>query len=152
MAAWVLLGVTRLLTVLLPFRAIRHLLGEQRSPRTVDGTVDGSVDGSVDPASGPVPPPASARDENRARQIGWAVRTAAGRTPWRSDCYPQALTARALLRAARVPHTVTFGVRRDDAGQLKAHAWVGAGRVAVTGGSGQSWVGVGSFAWSPRRS
>ena len=140
MAAWTLLGLTRLLTVVLPFRAIRHLLGEQRSPR------------SVDPASGPVPPPVNARDINRARQIGSAVRTAARRTPWRSDCYPQALTARALLRLARVPHAVTFGVRRDDAGELKAHAWVSAGKVAVTGGSGQSWVGVGTFAWSPRRS
>ncbi|MFW6870107.1 lasso peptide biosynthesis B2 protein [Nocardioides sp. CPCC 206347] len=137
-AAWTLLGLTRLLTVVLPFRAIRHLLGEHRSPN------------GANPASGPVPPPADARDENRARQIGWAVRTAAHRTPWRSDCYPQALTARVLLRLARVPHAVTFGVRRDDAGTLKAHAWVSAGRVAVAGGTGHSWVGVGNFTWSPR--
>lgn len=79
------------------------------------------------------------------------VRTAAARTPWTSDCFPQALTARLLLRAARVPHVVTFGVRRDDTGALKAHVWVAADHVAVTGGSGSSWTGVGSSAWAPRR-
>lgn len=78
------------------------------------------------------------------------VRTAAARTPWQSDCYPQALTARVLLRAARVPHSVTFGVRRDDAGELRAHAWVAAADVAVTGGDGSSWSAVGSFHWTPR--
>lgn len=80
------------------------------------------------------------------------MRTAAARTPWTSDCFPQALTARLLLRVARVPHVVTFGLRRDDAGALKAHVWVATGEVAVTGGSGSSWTGVGSFAWAPHRS
>lgn len=79
------------------------------------------------------------------------MRTAATRTPWRSDCFPQALTARLLLRAARVPHTVTFGLRRDAAGQLKAHVWVAAGEVAVAGGSGAAWTRVGAAAWAPRR-
>ncbi|TWG93927.1 transglutaminase superfamily protein [Nocardioides sp. J9] len=83
--------------------------------------------------------------------MGWVVRTAATRTPWRSDCFPQALTARLLLRAARVPHTVTFGLRRDAAGQLKAHVWVAAGEVAVTGGSSDAWTRVGGAAWAPRR-
>lgn len=79
------------------------------------------------------------------------MQTAATRTPWRSDCFPQALTARLLLRAAGVPHTVTFGLRRDDSGALKAHVWVAAEQVAVTGGQGTHWTGVASFAWRPRR-
>lgn len=79
------------------------------------------------------------------------MRTAAARTPWRSDCFPQALAARVLLRAAGVPHVVTFGLRRGETDALKAHVWVAAGPVAVTGGSGTSWTGVGTFAWAPRR-
>jgi hypothetical protein len=137
-AAWTLLGLTRLLTLVLPFSAIRRLLGEHRSPRAAEPATPAST------STGP-------REAGRAQRIGWVVRTAAAHTPWRSDCYPQALAARFLLRAARVPHTVTFGVRRDDAGELKAHAWVAAADVAVTGGNGTAWVGVGTFAWSPRR-
>lgn len=135
-----LLGLTRLLTLVLPFSAIRRLLGDHRSPR------------QADPAVLPVPSPTGPREAGRARRIGWLVRTAAARTPWQSDCYPQALTARILLRAARVPHRVTFGVRRDDTGELKAHAWVTAATdIAVTGGDGRSWSAVGSFHWAPRR-
>jgi hypothetical protein len=74
---------------------------------------------------------------------------AARHTPWRSECYPQALAARVLLTLAGVPHVVSFGVRRDgDA--LVAHAWVHAGDLTVTGGSGHRYTEVGAFAWAPR--
>lgn len=91
----------------------------------------------------------TARDLQRARWVGHVIAAAAARTPWRSDCYPQALTARILLRAARVPHSVVFGVRRDDAGVLRAHAWVTSGEVGVTGGSDERWTGVAAFDWAP---
>ncbi|WP_260806600.1 lasso peptide biosynthesis B2 protein [Nocardioides sp. SLBN-35] len=132
--AWCLLGATRLLTVVLPFGAVRRLLGEPAAP------------GAAGP---PAPPEASARDLARARAVGRAVRYAATRTPWTSDCYPQALTARILLRGARVPHTVVFGLLRGDAGELLAHAWVTVGTVTVTGGSVREWTPVGSFGWHP---
>ena len=131
-----LLGATRLLTLALPAQVVRHLLGEQRP--------------SAGPGASPVPPQPCPRDVVRARKIGWVVRTASTRTPWRSDCFPQALTARLLLRLARVPHVVTFGLRRDDTGSLRAHVWVAADDITVTGGSRQTWTGVGSFAWAPR--
>lgn len=77
------------------------------------------------------------------------MQLAARHTPWRSECYPQALTARALLGLARVPHVVSFGVRRDgDA--LVAHAWVHVDGVPVTGLTGHDYTEVGSFAWTPR--
>ncbi|MEV4999693.1 lasso peptide biosynthesis B2 protein [Nocardioides sp. LML1-1-1.1] len=128
-----LLGLTRLLTLVLPFRVVRHLLGDHRAPRTA-ATL----------------PPAGPRETGRARRIGWLVQVAATRTPWRSDCYPQALSARLLLRALRVPHRMTFGVRRDESGTLKAHVWVSAGGVTVTGGSTRDWAEVGAFVWVPR--
>lgn len=136
-AAWLLLGLSRALTLALPFSAIRRLLGDHRSPAAGQAAPG-------QPARGP-------QDVARARQVGWLVRSAAARTPWLSECYPQALTARFLLRLVGVPHSVTFGMRRDDAGELRAHVWVTAAEVAVTGGAGQAWVGVGSFDWAPRR-
>ncbi|GAB3855883.1 hypothetical protein GCM10028801_12190 [Nocardioides maradonensis] len=90
-----------------------------------------------------------ARARGRAVGVARAIGSAAAHTPWRSDCYPQALTARILLRALRVPHTVVFGVRRDAAGELRAHAWVTVGDLTVTGGSPETWTGVASFAWAP---
>ena len=131
-AAWSLLGLTRLVIVALPFSAVRRLLGERRDPRVQ------------------VAPPELTDDVlAHAARIGTTVGLAARHTPWRSECYPQALTARVLLGGARIPHVVSFGVRRDgDA--LVAHAWVHAGTVTVTGGSGHDWTEVGSYAWTPR--
>jgi len=131
-AAWSLLGLTRLMILLLPFSVVRRLLGERRDP------------------AAQLPPPQLTDDVlARAARIGTTVGLAARHTPWRSECYPQALTARVLLGVAQIPHVVSFGVRRDgDA--LVAHAWVHAGTVTVTGGTGNDWTEVGSFAWSPR--
>lgn len=131
-AAWSLLGLSRLAILVLPFAAVRRALGEHRDPRAT--TVLPALDRPT---------------IVRAARIGAAVQVAARHTPWRSECYPQALTARLLLLAAGVPHVVSFGVRRDgDA--LLAHAWVHAADVAVTGGSGREYTEVGSFIWVPR--
>ncbi|MCX6397546.1 MAG: lasso peptide biosynthesis B2 protein [Propionibacteriales bacterium] len=131
-AAWFLLGFTRLLILALPFTVVRRLLGEnQAEPGTHQAPV------------------LSASQQFRAAHIGRIVEAAAAHAPWRSDCYPQALTARTFLAARRIPHVVSFGVRRD-AGALVAHAWVHAGDVTVTGGNGREYTEVGAFAWTPR--
>lgn len=131
-AAWSLLGLSRLAILLLPFTVVRRVLGEHRHPSTARPTE-----------------PLDALTLHRARRIGAIVQLAARHTPWRSECYPQALTARALLGLARVPHVVSFGVRRDgDA--LVAHAWVHVDGVPVTGLTGHDYTEVGSFAWTPR--
>jgi hypothetical protein len=130
-AAWFLLGFARLLIVLLPFTVVRRLLGENQS----------------EPGQRPVPP-LDPVQQVRAAHIGRIVEAAAAHAPWRSDCYPQALTARTFLALRRIPHVVSFGVRRDgDA--LVAHAWVHAGDVDVTGGNGRTYTEVGRFAWTP---
>src|SRR4051794_9385552 len=129
-AAWSLLGFSRLLIILLPFTVIRRLLGES------------------DEAARRAVPELDAHQRARAEHIGHVVEAAARNAPWRSDCYPQALTARTFLAVRRIPHVVSFGVRRDE-GALIAHAWVHAGDVAVTGGDGREYTEVGRFAWSP---
>lgn len=132
--AWVLLGVSRFAILVLPFSVVRRTLGERRDTREA-ATL----------------PTLEHADLVRAARIAATIDLAARHTPWRSECYPRALAARALLGVARVPHIVSFGVRRDgDA--LVAHAWVRAGEVAVTGGTGESYTEVGSFSWAPRPS
>ncbi len=131
-AAWSLLGCFRLLICVAPFTLVRRLLGRDHGPAAVAPSAD------LTPAQ-----------MWRARRIAEVVQHAAARTPWTSDCYPQALTARTFLALRRIPHAVDFGVRRES-GELRAHAWVRAGRVAVTGGNGAGWTRVASFAWSPR--
>lgn len=133
-AAWSLLGFWRLVILLLPFTVVRRLLGEDRAAATAEDTA-----------------PAPVLDEQsraRAARIGQMVLVASRHTPWLSECYPQALTARTLLGARRIPHRTSFGVRRDgDA--LAAHVWVRAGDVAVTGGDGRDYTEVASFLWVP---
>ncbi|MFL6158045.1 MAG: lasso peptide biosynthesis B2 protein [Marmoricola sp.] len=132
-AAWFLLGFARLLIAVLPFTVVRRLLGED---------LDAPDAARPDPVLSEV-------QKVRAGHVGRIVEAAAAHAPWRADCYPQALTARVFLGLRRIPHVVSFGVRRDgDA--LVAHAWVHAGEVAVTGGDGKQYTEVGSFAWTPR--
>lgn len=133
-AAWSLLGLSRLAILLLPFTVVRRALGEHRHPSN-----------ATDRPTEPLAP----LTLHRARRIGAIVQLAARHTPWRSECYPQALTARALLGLARVPHVVSFGVRRDGEA-LVAHAWVHVDGVPVTGLTGHDYTEVGSFAWAPR--
>ena len=128
--SWLLLGLTRTAIALLPFARVRRLLGE----------------GRIDPE--PLPP-ATPRQSRRAHTIGQAVERAARHTPWRSDCYPQALSAHLQMRLVRVPHTVSFGLRRVD-GALTAHAWVDAADQTITGGDTTSYTVVGAFTWLPR--
>jgi hypothetical protein len=131
--AWLLLGVATLLIALLPFTAVRRLLGEDQAAESAA-------------ESGPDLTPAQ---RERARRIGGLVAAAAAHAPWRSDCYPQALAGRTMLAFGRIPHAVCFGLRRDgDA--LVAHTWIRAGDLVVTGGNGQVYTEVGRFVWMPR--
>jgi hypothetical protein len=130
--SWLLLGAFRLLILTAPFSVVRRLLGRHETDPIV------KIEN--------LPTDQSAR----AHAIGAAVQRAARHTPWQSNCYPQALTARAQLLAFRIPHTVKFGLRRDTDGDMVAHTWVRAGEVAVCGGDGDDYFVVGSFSWLPR--
>ena len=127
--SWLLLGLTRAAIALLPFSTLRRLLGEGRTD------------------AAPLPP-ATDREARQSSRIGHSVRQAAAHTPWRSDCYPQALTAHLHLRLARVPHTVSFGLRRAERG-LTAHVWIAAADGIVTGGDPRDYTTVGAFTWLP---
>lgn len=116
--AWMLLGLARLAILTVSFRRLAPWLG------TSCGTCAWI-------------PLLDAAAERRAWRIGRVVRLAARYTPWESNCFPQAVTARLLLGAHGIPYALYFGLVRDAANpgrQMKAHAWVAAGRVSVSGG------------------
>lgn len=127
---WGLLGAARLAVLLVPGR---YLLGR----------VAGAVPLSLRPTSAQLV---------QAQRIGRVVRSAAAYTPWNSNCLAQALVARLLLNLHGIPHILFLGLSRHHlkAGGLMPHAWVMAGRVAVTGGHAlASHTVVGVFARPP---
>jgi hypothetical protein len=73
-------------------------------------------------------------DEDLLRRIGFAVRAAANNVPWRSDCFPQTIAARMLLKHFRYSSTIHFGVERLGEDELAAHAWLTCGNTVVVGG------------------
>jgi len=112
---WIELGLSRALILVVPFRALAPRLG------TAQGTA----------ANVPLLTPAQ---EARARAIGRTIRLAARYTPWTSNCFPQAVVARTMLGMHGIPYAINFGLMSDGNAGMRAHAWVVAGRVPVTGG------------------
>ena len=128
---WIMLGISRFLILTIHFRRMAPLLG---------------IQSGICPWVPLLDPVAEARALSIARVVQMASRY----TPWVSNCFPQAVTARILLGLYGVPYCLYFGVSRDAAdSDMKAHAWVATGRVRVTGGAsfGQFAV-VGCFASS----
>ena len=127
---WLALGVARAAILIVSFRRLSAYLGRALG-------------------ASPWVPLLSTSQEKRASQVSTLVRMAAKYTPWESNCFTQALVARMVLGWLGIPCTMYFGLARDagaDAGKLRAHAWVAAGRVYVTGGLGHDkFTVVGSF-------
>ena len=117
--AYVLLGAARLAVAFLPFTWLAASLG-----RGLD-----QPGSAVEPG-----------DLARARQVGWAVRTAAGHTPWASVCLPQAVTAKWMLRRRRIAGTLYLGVAKGGtpADGIRAHAWLRCGDEILTGERGHA--------------
>ena len=77
---------------------------------------------------------ASAPDPDLLERVGFAVSAAAANVPWRSDCFPQTIAARSLLKTYGLASTVHLGVERVD-DDLAGHAWLTCGDTVVTGGA-----------------
>lgn len=115
--AWLLIGLSSGLIAVVPFRRIAPLLGVNL----------GAV--AHRPACTP-------QQIARARRIGTTVSIAAGYAPFRSNCLPQAMAAKALCALWRVPCAVLLGIERErSGGELRAHAWTSCGDTVPTGGA-----------------
>lgn len=110
------LGLARLAVTLLPFRVVARALGRE-------GPVPDGLDGSAGPAG---------RQAGAPGRVGWAVVAAARVVPWPATCLVQTLAASRMLALRRVGTVAVLGVDRDG-GELRAHAWLKAGPVIVTG-------------------
>lgn len=130
--AWLLLGLSRFAILAFSFRRLAPWLGAYQQTYIWIPVLD-------------------KREEALALHLGRVVRLASRYTPWQSNCFPQAVTARLLLGLYGVPYALFFGLARDqEASELKAHAWVVAGRVRVAGGNSfDRFAIVGCFV-SPR--
>jgi hypothetical protein len=70
-----------------------------------------------------------------ARRVAWCIEKLSPHTPTESNCYPQALAARVLLRGKGIPSTVYYGAAFEPGGHaLETHVWVRCGSLIVTGG------------------
>lgn len=74
------------------------------------------------------------------RLVARAVQCAARHTPWQSNCFVQALTARKLLARRNIPCTLYMGACCDARGKAVAHAWLRSGTYWVTGGDGAEYA------------
>ena len=107
--AW--LAIARIMLVVLPFRRLAARLSAR------------SDFAQVEP------------DPELLQRIGRAVAIAANQVPWRSDCFPQTIAARMLLRRHGIESIVHIGVERVGDDELNGHAWLTCGETVVTGGT-----------------
>lgn len=118
---WVMIGLSAAAIAVVPFRRLASLFG-----RGVDG-------------SAPTPTLDSAQ-QRRAATIARTIAIAARYAPFRSDCYPRALTAALMCRLWRLPYALYFGLAAElpdgsSPSGFRAHAWVTSGPVTLTGGA-----------------
>jgi hypothetical protein len=106
------------------------------APVNRDGpTADGPVDGV--PVGAPAAGALGAYDVSR--DIGWAVRAAAARVPWRSVCLPQAIAAQRMLRRRGIASRAVVGARRSTSRKpIDLHVWVLVDGTAIVGGRGHA--------------
>ena len=74
-------------------------------------------------------------EQELLERIGFAVSAAANNVPWRSDCFPQTIAARMLLKRFGYASTIHIGVERAGEDVLNGHAWLTCGETVVTGGA-----------------
>ena len=120
--AYLLLGLTRLAILTLSFRRLARYIGplQVETPNDIPATQLAA-----------------------ARRIAWAISRVSPYTPWKSNCFPQALTAKILLRRQGIPSTLYLGAAfAEDKSGLEAHAWLRCGPLYVTGGKGDEKYGV----------
>jgi hypothetical protein len=105
--AW--LALARLMLVVFPFRRLAAQLSREEA--TGNGTPDAEF----------------------LERIGYAVRTAGANVPWRSDCFPQSIAGRMLLKHHGYDSTIHLGVEKVG-NELEGHAWLTCCGTVVTGG------------------
>lgn len=66
-------------------------------------------------------------------KIQQAVRRCNHYTPWKTECYTQALTGKILLQRRSIASTLFIGFIKDNQANYKGHAWLKVDEFFVTG-------------------
>lgn len=90
-------------------------------------------DGHLEDAGRPTP-----KELPSLRRLGWALAAVGARVPWRADCLVQVIAGTAWLRSHGINPQTHIGVRLDESGALRAHAWLTVDGKVVTGGNIES--------------
>jgi hypothetical protein len=109
-----LMGLVRCSIIIVPFKYLSPLLGENNSSTSTEVKHDVL---------------------KRAAKIGWCIEKMSRFTPWESKCLVTAMTAQILLRVIGIPSTLYLGMAKDTSNQLIAHAWLRCGNLILTGAS-----------------
>lgn len=131
--AWILLAISRSLILFRPFRKLLPLLGETISQPEADKAAS---------------MPAATVELLKIIQI--SILRAGKRSPWRTKCFEQALTARMMLKRRKIKSVIFFGVRKAITGEdkkLAAHAWLVCSGYPVTGGKNNKMFTVVARFW-----
>ncbi len=123
--AWFFCAVARTLIFWMPFRKLLPLLGRQVNQEEAEIAASDQI----------------ASNDDLLELIRISIRRACRRSPWRTKCFEQALSARMMLRRRGIKSIVHFGVRKsisDPKEELEAHAWLISSGVVVTGGENNS--------------
>jgi hypothetical protein len=121
----VLLGFGRMSVLLLPFRKIAARIGEVGKDSSASLSAELILE---------------------LTQIGSAIEAVSKYTPWKSNCFAQALCGHWILKSRHINHTIYFGVQKEGNHELKAHAWLKVGSKIVTGRKGhKAFTTVGIF-------
>nr|WP_321356422.1 lasso peptide biosynthesis B2 protein [uncultured Draconibacterium sp.] len=130
--AWLLLAASRSLIFFRPFRKLLPLLGVSVNQQFAEKAATEHVAVHV-----------------FLKQIQYSILRASRRSPWRTMCFEQALTARIMLSRRKIKSVIFFGVNIDNENSNKkmtAHAWLICSGFTVTGGkNNEIYTVVGRF-------
>jgi Transglutaminase-like superfamily len=113
--AWLMTGVARLIVLCVAFKNFAPALGRHHGTTALIPLLD-------------------QKQQAKALSIGRAVRMSSTLAPWNANCQAQAISARWLMGLFGLPYAVFYGVAKDPTEKMKAHAWLCAGPIQVTGG------------------
>jgi hypothetical protein len=125
--AYYLLGWSRALLLMIPFRKLAPKLGQHNHETSFEMDWDSLEE---------------------FRKLKRAISRASRVAPWRTKCFEQAITGKIMLRRRKHPSTLYLGVCKDKVkGEgLKAHAWLRTGQYILTGREGmRQFTVVGVF-------
>jgi hypothetical protein len=132
--AWFLMALSRLLIFFIPFKKLLPILGKPISDQEACETAV-----ELDEAS-----------KDFLVAVQKSILRAARRSPWRTKCFEQALTARLMLKRRKLKSVIYFGVNKNlftkQKQNMLAHAWIICSGFTVTGGrNNKMFTVVGRF-------